>query len=243
MLAITNAGPTTRCALGRRRFLAGAACLLTRSVLPDAPAKTSPENVPPDAPFRFVEFNDTHMRDHDCVFFLRKAVARIHSLAEESSPPQKSPGLPIDFALLPGDLATDGRSREFELLKPIVKELQMPLHVVPGNHDYQGNDRSAYDRAFPGKTNYSFVHKGWQFIGFDSTAKLIEAMERGELHGLIIQNPFRMGYEGVYAAVRHLRGEEVPQRIDTGVVFADPGNMHEPDISDLLTPDLDRWLK
>jgi ribose transport system substrate-binding protein len=81
------------------------------------------------------------------------------------------------------------------------------------------------------------------FIGFDSTAKLIQAMESGELHGLIIQNPFRMGYEGLYAAVRHLRGEDIPSRIDTGVVFAHQGNMHDPEISELLTPDFARWLE
>lgn len=80
------------------------------------------------------------------------------------------------------------------------------------------------------------------FVGFDSSPKLVEALRTGQIHGLVLQNPFAMGYDGVRAMVAHLKGEKVMKRIDTGVVVATPGNMNEPQISERLSPDLSRWL-
>lgn len=76
------------------------------------------------------------------------------------------------------------------------------------------------------------------FIGFDSSEKLIEALRKREIHGLVIQNPFAMGYTGVKVAAAFLRGERVEKRIDTGVILASPENMDVPDIKKLLKPDL-----
>jgi ribose transport system substrate-binding protein len=75
-------------------------------------------------------------------------------------------------------------------------------------------------------------------VGFDSSKKLIEALERRELRGLVLQDPIRMGYDSVRTAVAHLRGEPHPSRIDTGVFLATPENMNQPEIRRLLVPDL-----
>lgn len=80
------------------------------------------------------------------------------------------------------------------------------------------------------------------FVGFDSSVKLVEALDRNEIQGLVLQNPFQMGYLGVKTAYAHLTGESVDSRIDTGVMLATPGNMHEPEIMDLLVPDLSEYL-
>jgi ribose transport system substrate-binding protein len=36
--------------------------------------------------------------------------------------------------------------------------------------------------------------------------------------------------------VKHLRGEKIESRIDTGVVLVSPENMERPEIKDLLEP-------
>ncbi|RJP31351.1 MAG: sugar ABC transporter substrate-binding protein [Candidatus Omnitrophota bacterium] len=77
-----------------------------------------------------------------------------------------------------------------------------------------------------------------KFVGFDSSDELVDAMRKNEIDVLILQNPFKMGYEGVKAIVRHLNGEEVPRRIDTGVYAVTPDNMDEPENKNLLIPDL-----
>jgi len=82
-----------------------------------------------------------------------------------------------------------------------------------------------------------------KFVGFDSSDKLAAALRQGELHGLVLQNPFRMGELGVKVLVRHIRGEKVEKRVDTGVTVATAENMDDAGIKDLLFPDLDEWLK
>ncbi len=81
------------------------------------------------------------------------------------------------------------------------------------------------------------------FLGFDSSPKLIEALEKGELKGLVLQNPFRMGYLGVKTLADHLKGVHVERKIDTGVTLATKENMNQPEIKELLSPDLAHWLK
>jgi len=81
------------------------------------------------------------------------------------------------------------------------------------------------------------------FIGFDSSEKLVEALENDQIHGLILQNPFKMGYLGVKTMVAHLNGQPVEKRIDTGVALVTKANMNDPEIKAVLVPDLDQWLK
>jgi len=82
-----------------------------------------------------------------------------------------------------------------------------------------------------------------KFVGFDSSEMLVKAMENGEINGLVLQDAMNMGYLGVKTLTSHLRGESVERRIDTGSAVATPENMNEPEISRLLKPDYDRWLK
>ena len=77
-----------------------------------------------------------------------------------------------------------------------------------------------------------------KFVGFDSSSKLVDALAAGEIQGLIVQNPFRMGELGVTSLVKHLKGETVPKVQDTGVTLATPANLNEPTIHALLFPDL-----
>jgi ribose transport system substrate-binding protein len=94
--------------------------------------------------------------------------------------------------------------------------------------------RALQDTGFAGKV---------KFVGFDSSTKLVEALKKGELHGLVLQNPFAMGYNSVRCMVAHLKGESVPRRIDTGVSVATLENMQQPEIAERLQPDLSPWLK
>lgn len=82
-----------------------------------------------------------------------------------------------------------------------------------------------------------------KFVGFDSSEPLIQGMNKGHMHGLVLQNPMHMGYTAVKTLTQHLRGEKVEKRIDTGVELVTPENMNAPEIKALLEPDLDKWLK
>ncbi|MFO0981497.1 MAG: substrate-binding domain-containing protein [Planctomycetota bacterium] len=81
------------------------------------------------------------------------------------------------------------------------------------------------------------------FVGFDSSDKLMQALHDGQIDGLVLQDPFRMGELGVKAIVDHLDKKPVEKRIDTGVHVATRNNMEQPEIKALLKPDLSKWLK
>jgi ribose transport system substrate-binding protein len=82
-----------------------------------------------------------------------------------------------------------------------------------------------------------------KFVGFDSSEKMIAALRAGELSGFVVQDPMRIGYLGVKTLVGHIRGEQVPRRIDTGSVLVTMENIDKPEIHKLLNPELSRWLK
>ncbi len=51
-----------------------------------------------------------------------------------------------------------------------------------------------------------------------------------------------MGYLGVKTVVAHLRGEQVPEVIDTGSEVVTLENMNDPKMKNLLEPDYRKWL-
>ena len=82
-----------------------------------------------------------------------------------------------------------------------------------------------------------------KFVGFDAAPDLVSALKEGRIDALVVQNPFNMGYLGVKCMVQKLRGEDVPKRIDTGAMLVTQHNMTDPQVSELLNPDLKKWLK
>src|SRR6266567_3618778 len=82
-----------------------------------------------------------------------------------------------------------------------------------------------------------------KMVGFDSGTKSVIDLKNGDVQGLIVQNPLLMGYLGVMTLAKHLQGEKVERRIDTGVVLATPENMEQPQIKELLHPPIDQYLK
>ena len=81
------------------------------------------------------------------------------------------------------------------------------------------------------------------FVGFDSSQTFIDAINSNQLHGIVVQNPFNMGYLGVKTMVDSLLGRPVNRKIDTGVMLVTKENMQTADVQALLHPPLDQYLK
>jgi ribose transport system substrate-binding protein len=81
------------------------------------------------------------------------------------------------------------------------------------------------------------------FVGFDASPGLVDALAQGELDGLVVQNPLKMGYVGVKTAVDHLSGKPVEPLQDTGVVLVTKETMDQPEYKELLSPDLSEYFK
>ena len=75
---------------------------------------------------------------------------------------------------------------------------------------------------------------GIKFVGFDAGETLMGGLKQGIIDSLVVQDPFKMGYEGVKAVVDALNGRTVPKRIDTGVELVTLQRLEEPAIKQLL---------
>lgn len=73
-----------------------------------------------------------------------------------------------------------------------------------------------------------------KMIGFDNNTLLIEALKSGVIDSLVVQNPYKMGYEGAKILIAKLDGKEVDRRIDTGVALITKENLETPEIQALL---------
>ena len=71
-------------------------------------------------------------------------------------------------------------------------------------------------------------------VAFDAAPSELQDLQAGTIQALIVQDPHRMGYEGVANAVRAIKGEKVEKRIDTGVVLVTQENLDDPDIQKLV---------
>ena len=73
-------------------------------------------------------------------------------------------------------------------------------------------------------------------IGFDSDDKLVKLLADGHLAAIVVQDPFRMGYDGIKTALAASKGEKVPENVDTGVNLITKENMNSERSKELLTP-------
>ena len=76
-------------------------------------------------------------------------------------------------------------------------------------------------------------------VGFDSDEKLIKFLSDGVISALVVQDPYRMGYDGIKTALAASKGEKVEAFVDTGANLVTKANMADPKIDALLNPKLD----
>src|SRR3712207_6740120 len=86
-------------------------------------------------------------------------------------------------------------------------------------------DDGASGGAGAGTDSRLSVGRRVQFVGFDASEPLVNAMRQGKLQGLVVQNPYRMGELGVRTLVAHLEKQKVDPKISTGEVLVTPENM------------------
>ena len=72
------------------------------------------------------------------------------------------------------------------------------------------------------------------FVGFDTSPALLAALNKGDIHALVAQNPRKMGYLGVATAVKHLRGAPVEPLVDTGCVLVTKANRSTPEVEAVI---------
>jgi hypothetical protein len=109
--------------------------------------------------FTFLEINDPHYTSPKCPEWFERVTASVRAIAPKP-----------ELCLVVGDLADTGTEQELGAMRDVLRGLGMPFHVVIGNHDYATQtDRAPWEKLLPQRLNYRFEHRGWQFVGLDSS--------------------------------------------------------------------------
>lgn len=82
-----------------------------------------------------------------------------------------------------------------------------------------------------------------KLVGFDASEKLIQGLKDGQIDGLVVQDPMKMGEMAVRAVVAHIDGRPVDKRVDTGSRVVTKADLETPEVKELIHPDLKKWLK
>ena len=81
-----------------------------------------------------------------------------------------------------------------------------------------------------------------KLVGFDSSAALVDDLKAGAIDSLVIQDPFRIGYDSVKSALDHLDGKPVAKMQPLPPRLVDLANVNEPEVQAQLNPDLKTYL-
>jgi ribose transport system substrate-binding protein len=82
-----------------------------------------------------------------------------------------------------------------------------------------------------------------KLVGFDASEGLIQDLKAGVFAALVVQDPFKMGYEAVRTLADKLAGKAPEKRLDLKAVVVTGADLEKPDVHTLLYPDLKKWLK
>jgi predicted phosphodiesterase len=143
--------------LGLASALGLASCAKVKKAVPDVNLRRLTPSFG-GGDFTFAAINDVHVLDAKSIGIVNEAVKSIN--ADER----------VEFTVVLGDIATDGRYEELSLAKVSFDRLEQPYFAVPGNHDVHvkakdifGNYKSTF-----GPIHWDEGEEGWLFIGLNS---------------------------------------------------------------------------
>jgi ribose transport system substrate-binding protein len=162
----------------------------------------------------------------------------------------------------PGSASTMDRERGFDE----VMQTQFPrIQIVA--RQYSMSDRSKamtatenfltahpdlsgiFASAEPGSVGASLALKSRglagkvKFVAFDSSDTMIEDLKNGVINAMVVQDPFKMGFEAVETLVQKLNGKTPPKKIDLPAQLVRREDLSKPEIHALLYPDVKKYIK
>ena len=71
-------------------------------------------------------------------------------------------------------------------------------------------------------------------VGHDASDASLEGVRSGEIQGLLVTNPYKMGYLAVTTLVDHIQGGNMPTIVDTGVTLVTMANIESDEVKEAL---------
>jgi ribose transport system substrate-binding protein len=82
-----------------------------------------------------------------------------------------------------------------------------------------------------------------RLVAFDANEQLTASLRDGWIDSIVVQNPFRMGYESTRALGLKLNGQTPPPKSDSGATLVRREDLDREEIKQLLFPDIQKYLK
>jgi len=74
-------------------------------------------------------------------------------------------------------------------------------------------------------------------VGFDASKRELELLREGVIDGLVAQDPYTMGYQGVHMLYSYLLGAELPAVRRTRLTYVTLDNIDDPQVREVLAPE------
>lgn len=118
--------------------------------------------------------------------------------------------------------------KAYDLMEELIEQYP-DINLVAGLNEYSavGAARAIKDKQLDNRI---------KVVGIDSSLEEIQLLEEGIFEGIVIQNPFKMGYLGVEIAVKILNKEKVLKSIDSGCKLITRENVYTEENQKLLFP-------
>ncbi|MBL8228097.1 MAG: substrate-binding domain-containing protein [Bryobacterales bacterium] len=122
------------------------------------------------------------------------------------------------------------------------KSLAVTENMLTAHSDLAGlfasNESSAVGAAQALKARQSKI----KMVGFDWSPSLLEDLKTGLIDSLVVQHPFKMGYESVKAAMAKLNGQTPLKINNLAPRLIRKEDLEKPEVKDQLNPDLEKYL-
>ncbi|MEP6537552.1 MAG: substrate-binding domain-containing protein, partial [Bryobacteraceae bacterium] len=75
-----------------------------------------------------------------------------------------------------------------------------------------------------------------KLVAFDSSDGMVEDLKGGTIDAMVVQDPFKLGFEAVRTIVDKLHGKTPPKRIDLAARVIRKADLDTPEVKKLLSP-------
>jgi len=161
------------------------------------------------------------------------------------------------IATMPGGASTTARelgfeetlAKDFPAMKVVAKQFGMSDYakslavsedILTANQNLNGMFASNESSAVGAVQALKARGLGGKipFVGFDSSQPLLDALKDGIVDSLVLQDPYKMGYEGVKSLADLWTGRTPAKRIDSGARLVTREDLDKPEFQKLLHPPL-----
>ncbi len=148
----------------------------------------------------------------------------------------------------------DTLAREFPAMRVVARQFCMSDRskgkaAVENFLTAHPNLAGIFASAEPGSTGAALAIRARElngkvkFVAFDSSDSMIEDLRAGVISAMVVQDPFRIGFEAVRSLVDKIHGRTPVKRLDLNARVVRAADLELPEVRRVLFPDVKKYLK